>query len=604
MKRIYSWLLCLSALAVAYFYIVGHESDFLKLVEEQGLFLPTSLFLKQQTAVAGGALCYVGTWLTEFLYQPWLGALLFCAACGLLMFLVSRTFRVPVLWSPLLLVPLAALLLSNFSLGYWVYVLKMPGFFFAGVVGFSLAVAGTWVYRLCRPWWLRWVFMVIAAVLLYPLAGFYGLLAVALMGLSDWRFSSDQWPRKAAATVLAALLVVAVPLLCYRFVYSQMAIGDLWRQALPLFEQSDHQFPVYQTPYIVVSLLLCLLAVIPLPSFEAKKRLWLWAVAHVVVVAAIVYCVNHYWYRDDNFHIEMQMHAAIENNDWEEVLGLAATADEPTRLIVMYKYLAVFKLGRAGEDLYNLRDGDSRPNTCVSVPLVQLGGRPIYLHYGVQNFCYRWCVEDGVEYGWRVDYLKYMMRCALLNGEWQLARKFIDLLKMTRYHGEWAAHYEPMIGHPELVKKDPELGPITHVLGKHSMLASDKSMLENFLITLLAGITTDDPVGADLAVMSALQTKDIPTFWRAFFQYANLHVGKRMPRLYQEAAFLYGTLEHQVDISNMPFDKEIAQNYQAFMQAAQQCQGMGNDQMKASLYPRFGNTFFYNYFLIRNMKTY
>ena len=72
----------------------------------------------------------------------------------------------------------------------------------------------------------------------------------------------------------------------------------------------------------------------------------------------------------------------------------------------------------------------------------------------------------------------------------------------------------------------------------------------------------------------------------------------------QEAAYLYGTLENKVDISHMPFDKDIAENYQAFMQAAQQCQGMGNDRMKASLYPRFGNTFFYTYFLIRDMKTY
>ena len=77
-----------------------------------------------------------------------------------------------------------------------------------------------------------------------------------------------------------------------------------------------------------------------------------------------------------------------------------------------------------------------------------------------------------------------------------------------------------------------------------------------------------------------------------------------MPRHYQEAAYLYGNLEHKVDISHMPFDKEVVQSYRDFMAFAQECQNMSEDQMKEVFYPRFGNTFFYNYFLVRNQKSY
>ena len=67
---------------------------------------------------------------------------------------------------------------------------------------------------------------------------------------------------------------------------------------------------------------------------------------------------------------------------------------------------------------------------------------------------------------------------------------------------------------------------------------------------------------------------------------------------------MYGNLEHNVDISHMPFDQSVRDSYAAFMQLAQQCQGMSEERMKEVFYPRFGGTFYYNYFLMRGLKSY
>ena len=45
-------------------------------------------------------------------------------------------------------------------------------------------------------------------------------------------------------------------------------------------------------------------------------------------------------------------------------------------------------------------------------------------------------------------------------------------------------------------------------------------------------------------------------------------------------------------------------HYDEFMALAQQCHGMTEEQMKPIFYPRFGKTFYYEYFLIRNQKLY
>jgi hypothetical protein len=236
--------------------------------------------------------------------------------------------------------------------------------------------------------------------------------------------------------------------------------------------------------------------------------------------------------------------------------------------------------------------------------LVQLGGQHLYLQYGMQNFCYRWCVEDGVEFGWRAKNLRLMLRCALLNHEWNLAQKFIDMLRQTRNHAQWAEEYQPLVGHPELIAKHKELGPITHVKGSYSVLASDQSLIEKFMLTVLSSHTTDDPIGAELVLVSAIQLKDIQVFWRAFNQYAITHPDELMPRVYQEVAYLYGHLENGVDISRMPFDPAIPQSFEQFMQAARQLAGRTTEQQAEAMRLQYGHTYFYDYFLMRNLTTY
>ena len=72
----------------------------------------------------------------------------------------------------------------------------------------------------------------------------------------------------------------------------------------------------------------------------------------------------------------------------------------------------------------------------------------------------------------------------------------------------------------------------------------------------------------------------------------------------QEAAYLFGHLEHTVDISRMPFDKTVVQCYADFQNEANRCAGMTEEQMARTLYPRFGQTYFFEYYFIRNLKMY
>ena len=67
---------------------------------------------------------------------------------------------------------------------------------------------------------------------------------------------------------------------------------------------------------------------------------------------------------------------------------------------------------------------------------------------------------------------------------------------------------------------------------------------------------------------------------------------------------MFGNLEHNVDISGMPFDPSIPEGYRQFMQIAKQNTNMGEERLKQALKPLFGNTYYYDYFLMRGLKTY
>ena len=609
MLRVTMFTLCTLALTGAAVALLTRESEYLWKVQELNLHLDTPLFFKQQMVVAGGLLTWLGTWFTEFLYHPWLGVLMLCAMWALLMWLVKRTFKVPSKWGAVVLIPVALLLIADVSVGYWVYYLKLRGFFFAATIGSIMACTAVWIFR-CLPSGplFRPVYVVLSTVLLYPFIGFYGLMAAIVMGTLAWQLKEKKESHRFINTAMAGVSAVVVPLVFYRLVFYQTAESNIYWTGLPLFRINE-QYQSYYIPYYLLAAFFVAMALCYRPEWQKapqqRRSGWFWMGGQTAFALMLLFAVGCSWYTDHNFHKELRMQRCMEQEDWQGMLSEAAQLDdEPTRAIVMMKNLALSRLGRQGDEMYHYRTGAKASNTPIPVHMTQIVGRAIYYNYGQLNFCYRWCLEDGVEMGWRAEYLRYLTRCSLLNGEWQVARKYIGILKHTRYHRQWAEEQERFIDNEEALRADAAYGPIFHMMGYDDQLASDNALVEYYLMKNIAWMNSDDPIMQEQILLAALWMKDIQMFWPRFFQYASMHPGKHMPRHYQEAAYLYGHLEHNVDISRMPFDKEVVDSYNEFMALAQRCQGMSEERMRDVFYPRFGKTFYYEYFLVRGQKLY
>lgn len=609
------------------------EREVLWKVQEMNLFLDTPLFLKQQMVTSGWLLTWLGSYFTEFFYFPWLGVLLLTLWWVALLQVIWRTFRIPVKWTAILLVPLAAIIIMNVDLGYWVYYLKLRGHFFVAAMGTTLAVAAVWLFSLLpAKYYLRPAFMFVSTGVLYPLIGFYGLLATLLMGILLWRLEKQGKMDCIIGSGVALLSIVFWPLFCYNYVYCQTNVQNIWWTGLPLFIV-DKELPNYYIPYYILVASLVFMAFMygrwkeenmddvrsQMEDGRGRKENGkrkksavshhtsdiVWLCTHLAIVVVAVFCVHRFWYKDHNFHKECRMQKCIENLDWEGVLAEeVGDEEEPTRAIVMMRNLALFRLGRQGDEMYRYKDGSKLCDSPVPIRMMQVAGYSMYYNYGLANYCHRWCLEQGVEFGFRAEYLKYLMRCALVNGETQEARKYASILKHTRYHKAWAKRYERFIGHLDQMKADAEFSPIFHLMTGGDVLANDNMMAEKFIMERFLRSNSDDKLYKEMSLIAALWYKDIQLFWPRFFEYGRSHPGQRMPTHYQEAAYLFGNLEHEVDISKMPFDEQVKRDYDGVMDLANNATSESEDEMRPIFYTRFGHTYYYNYFFVHDLYLY
>lgn len=455
--------------------LVVFENDYLWTAQEQNLFLHTPLFFEQQMVKAGGLLTWVGCYLTQFFYYPMLGAGVLCLLWLFFMWLSQRAFRLTDTWPTL--VPVGSLLLTVVTLGYWVYYQKLQGVLFVATVGIIVAVALSGLYRWVtgRGAVARLLFLVLSTCISYPLFGFYGLLGTALMAMTEHEGTKTQ---RISAWMLALLSVITVPQVCYHTLYHETNIVNIYWTALPVFAMHGESFSTYYIPYVILFASTAVMAVCPRVS-SAPLRRW----ASVAVLAATTVWVSVSWYKDDNFHRELSMSRCMDEGRWEQMLETARNVKgEPTRAICLMRNLALFRLGQTGDETVNYPNGSALPNAPFPVRMIHTIGKRLYLEYGIPNYCYRWCMEDGVEYGWTAERLRLMMLCSLTGGEFVAAQRYISMLKKTDFHGPWARRYEETLYRPQRIADDPALKPVLPLLREANFLTSDQSQLEHFLI--------------------------------------------------------------------------------------------------------------------------
>ena len=599
---------------VVWLLLVSVESATLFRVSEQSLFLFSEHFFTDAMALPGGLLSYLGTFFIQFFHYPALGATIYVGLLYLLYVLTKKVFSVPGSWNLLALLPVALVLACSTQLGYWIFYIKVQGFYYMPLLGCLVSLLPVWLCNHLRPGY-RNAVVFLWPLLTFPLFGVYSLAASVVMAVAS--LASTIKEKRGVlfgviAILLAACAVYSVPLWYYYKVYSVVAVEHIHYAGLPIHQwvtYSEKMYPngimEYWVPFIMLPVVYCLLAVLK-SLFGARKcasECLNVAVQASLAVAMVVFSIV-YWYKDTNFSVENKQNVAMWNEDWEAVSEYSRECDVPTRQVVLNKNMALLKLGRAGEDAFKYPDGSADINHPGAVHLTQTGGMMNYFQYGKFNFCYRWCIENSVEYGWRAEYLKLAVRSMLLSGQHKLAMRYINILKHTLFYRSWAEEMEKMVKQPSLISKQPEFKMPLLMYSYSDVLDQDESYVEVYLSNnMINSYTSSDSwLYAESAVLHAMIRKDVNSFWQALARYVSKGQLTRVPHHFQEAIELFTNLSKDIS-TNIPIDRQVKKRFEAFLKKTQQYKGMSEAEMAPYFAEEYGDTYWYFYFFVREIKT-
>lgn len=602
-----------SFFVVTWILLAFYESALLERIDAMSLFLCDELFFKNLMSVPAGFLSYIGTFFTQFLCFPVAGATIFVAFLYALYCLTKRVFSISEQNSLLALVPSVLLLALNVQMGYWIFVIKFPGWYFVPFFGIAAAMYLIHFYRRVS-WKFSILLVLLVAIFGYPILGVYALLAVLCMSLVGLAaaiksHNNKELLYKGIIPLSASIaLAVAVPYMWY-YVYESTHLHLMYTAGLPALSWSiklDFASSIlyYWLPYILLLVTMLLYSVLYGRMSSNEKGRWNTPLMLFVALLSIVF-VYLYWYNDNNYRIENKQNNAMWRCDWRDVADFARDTDVPTRTIVLNKNIALLNLGTAGNEMFTYPDGSADIDAPFNVHLTHTCAMMTYFNYGKLNFSYRWCIENSVEYGWKVEYLKHAVRSLIAQREYTLARRYINMLKKTLFHRGWAKDQEKYLDNHDLALRSPEYIVPIQMCCYPDMLEVDGSFIEVYLLkTLSAGTLRDAPPVYDEAVLIAtMLRKDKNTFWNAMAAYLSGRKLTRLPKHYQEAVLIYQTLNKSVDASRIPIDKAVRTRFNEFLKRSKKYKGMKEDEMAPFFKDDYSDTYWYFYFFMRGIRS-
>lgn len=412
----------------------GVHADLLYASQEHSLWMSGGDFLMTMLGRPMGLLQWCGAYLTQYFYYPWVGATLLLLLWLLSAYLLHRAFRIRGLWNLVLLLPMACLLQSVVGLAYWIYCLKMPGYWFShslallavgGCVWAGRSMEGEGVWRLVA----RWLLLLLLSTVGWWLMGCYALMAGLLLCLC-WRRSM----------LPGVLLLGAMPFVVWSNLYFAMRKADVLVAGFPWFEADGMMVLRPQLPFLLlVALLLLLPWVGAVSARRALSQKWGWSLSAVVLAASLSCGL---WCRgtDVRFPVELRALRAADEHRWRDAFTESARLRRPTASTFMINLVARSEMQRNGvgvnmplpDKSYPIHNPDS-----VGVSLQHICAPMLYVCHGHANYAIRWSVELATEYGYSPQLLKTLSRAAALAGEKELAERYLRMLHRTTFYRDW-----------------------------------------------------------------------------------------------------------------------------------------------------------------------
>lgn len=570
--------------------LVASKTGLLHHLAQYSLFIPEGEYLRSFFEQPGGVLALAGAFLTQFCHFPVLGAALFALGLCLLSYLADKTFALEGSARWLAALPSMCVLLFVMRLDYSIYLFRTYGLLYSQLLGFCVAAALVLAYRRCAlgrrsgP-----LFVAVTVLAGYPLFGAFALLAALLMAMVALRAGRRGFAELGVALALGA----AVPWLCGTLpgIFPRIHREFVYFAALPYHEFLDNS--MCQLPLILAAA-----SLVALGFLQRAGRI----LAPALLAAAILLVgFGANW--DKGFHSVLAMERAVARQDWDKVLQVAEKQREPNRVHVLYRDLALYAKGLLTEKLFQYPDGDEPLHTSAQFPIAYVCAAPVLYYTGMLNSCDRLAMEYSSTFCKNIHFYKYQAKTALASGEYELARKYLDIVDANWFEGAWVRRYRAFLDEPARMDADPEYQRLRPLLQNHWMKFEAAAPLQEMLFVHFANPDYVNEAVFEWQVAFALIQKDADQALQLLFDQLDRRPDAPVATALAEGAALFASEAGDTELMRalapvLARCGSVLKRFSLFSSAANNTLDFESEKTRERFFSHYGKSYWYYHFFV------
>ena len=338
--------------------------------------------------------------------------------------------------------------------------------------------------------------------------------------------------------VRLALVLVTIPLLYWLIGPMVLLVAVLmmpWAVAVPalvyalaLILLSAHYLPFpmlrvvlgisyYRIPETMPYLLMAIPVVIWIMALFIKKlpqpKPWV-ACVQVLVVAVLVLVPKAFGFDARKYDL-IEYDYLVRIGDWKGVIAKAEKRMPDLPMSVSATNLALGMTNQLGDRAFNFYQRGSEgllPKFERNFATSQLTGE-IYFNLGLVNTAQRFAFESMEaipNYNKSARVVKRLAETNLINGQYEVARKYLQMLEKTIFYRPWAQRTMAMLGDEKAIDAHPLYGKLRQYRLQEDFLFSDREL--DKICGLLFMHNQQNQMAAQYLLMMPLLDRDIPRF--------------------------------------------------------------------------------------------
>jgi len=462
------WIfLCILFLAF-YIYFFSLNKFHLFYLEQTQLFRFSGDYFRTFFEKPGEFIFYLGEFLTQFFVNQYLGAGIVTLLAVTVYFLTHSIFK---------------------KLGFDALVLSfIPVLFIAGLqsnhlfkigltVGIILALSFAYLYLRLTNNLYRYIISGVAWLLLYHLSGSFAIFSSLLIVLFELFYfkSMIKW----IVILSIVLLSIGVPYLGWKVFYL-IPFQNAWFYPLPFWGVS--RMPVFGSLLLYFPVVILFLS-----AFKQirKKEVWIvsWNYATIlvgstVIIAGIVVVKTRAY--DPKIEIFLGMDHYVQAEDWNKVIGLSKKYPGTNQLVIYYTNMALYKTGQFSNRMFDFPQHgiDGLRLEWTRDEVTPFFGGEIFYHLNYINEANRWAFESMVAKGLNPRSLRRLVQTSIINGQYQVAAKYLNILDQTLFYKDWATKYKTYVLDATRISQNKELEEKRQFIAKNDFISYDLGLPE------------------------------------------------------------------------------------------------------------------------------